>query len=808
MQLFLLQSPLRRIFAAVFMICLLVVSACKNDDDGDLAPVTVNFPANGSITLGESADAKTINLTLSGPAVKDGTISISGTGATDVLGFDATISVTKGNTVAILHIDPTNNDKIDGNRDVTLTISSVTDGFIIGTPATYKVSVVDDEGPTTVFFENSEATVSEASANALEVTISLSAKATAAGTFTITLDPADAPVTTTPEAVNGVITIPVAVGDESVKFSVMPVNNDEDSGDAIVTFTLGETETVKITEDNALTLTITDDDAIVPTTIAAVRAMYNSSDVPITTDIYIKGIVTSQSAADGNVAPTGLYLQDASGAMPVFFTAVHGAPRGKEVLINLNGSTLTSFQNLFEATSAPVANITVLGDGTLPTARLITMADLNAGTYESQLVKLDEVSFIDADGLVKMGGSKILTDGTNNGTVFTRTGATFQNDLVPLGKGTVTGIASDFTTGPQLLPQVFATDVFANNPVGTIALSPVNALDFGSVAKNAKSTEQIYTVTGTTLAHPITVTASTGYQVSLTDTDGDFSTSVELSEGGGTIHIRFAPTSGVDGLNKGSITHKSQGAATVALEVNGTETGNSSTVKYTEAFEYTAGAKLTDNLWTVSSGGGTNALTVGNGNGLTYAGYPLAGGNGLAMTTSGEDDYKVFANEIPATAGTVYMAFVVKFTAAQAAGDYFIGLSATGAQTNYYARVFAKSSGTGFNLGMRKNAETSAVSYGTTELTFGTTYLIVVKYTFNPNDKDDTVSLYVNPASSAEPTSGEVYNYIDTNVDPALVKNDIANFAMVTLRQGTASSAPTLVIDGLRIATAYADLFN
>src|SRR6185436_6685124 len=69
-----------------------------------------------------------------------------------------------------------------------------------------------------------------------------------------------------------------------------------------------------------------------------------------------------------------------------------------------------------------------------------------------------------------------------------------------------------------------------------------------------------------------------------------------------------------------------------------------------EDFSYTAGDLITAHGWTAHSAGGTNAIAVTS-PGLTYTGYIGSGvGNAVSLTTSGEDDNRVFPSQ---TSGTV-----------------------------------------------------------------------------------------------------------------------------------------------------------
>ncbi|MCX6148905.1 MAG: T9SS type A sorting domain-containing protein [Ignavibacteriales bacterium] len=219
-----------------------------------------------------------------------------------------------------------------------------------------------------------------------------------------------------------------------------------------------------------------------------------------------------------------------------------------------------------------------------------------------------------------------------------------------------------------------------------------------------------------------------------------------------------------------------------------------------ESFAYDAGTLITATPtpgWVLSGTNTSNPLTVVS-PGLTFPNYPGVKGNALAMTTSGEDDYKAFT---PEDSGSVYLFFLVNFSASQT-GDYFIALSQSTAQTNYYARLHSKASGAGFVLGISKNNEVSGGAlYGSTVLNFNQTYPVCVKYTFNTVDAtDDAVSVYVITEASfptTEPVTPEVGPYTFPG------KTDATDLGYITLRQGNATAAPTFTIDEFRIQTTW-----
>jgi hypothetical protein len=215
-----------------------------------------------------------------------------------------------------------------------------------------------------------------------------------------------------------------------------------------------------------------------------------------------------------------------------------------------------------------------------------------------------------------------------------------------------------------------------------------------------------------------------------------------------------------------------------------------------EDFNYTAGSVLTTNGWSAHSGAGTNAISVAA-PGLTYSGYPSSSvGNTASLTTTGEDDSKTFTST---TSGSVYAAVMVNVSASQAAGDYFFHLIDTAGSTNFRGRVFVKkdAASSNFAFGISKSS-TSTINYTPFNYTTGTTYLLVLKYTFNSGSTtDDDVALFINPAlGGAEPSS--TISYTDTT------STDISQIGVVALRQGSASNAPTLQADGIRVGTSWA----
>jgi hypothetical protein len=219
---------------------------------------------------------------------------------------------------------------------------------------------------------------------------------------------------------------------------------------------------------------------------------------------------------------------------------------------------------------------------------------------------------------------------------------------------------------------------------------------------------------------------------------------------------------------------------------------------FNEDFTGAIGTALTSAGWTQSGTTATNPLKITSASAITFTGYAGSGvGNAALIDTTGQDDYKTFTAD---SIGSVYLAFMFNVTKA-ATGDYFVAMSPSSSQTNYYARTFIKSSGSGFVVGISKSNETA--SYGTTVFSLNTTYIAVVKYTFVAADSD-IINVMIIPSSAsitAEPSTAEISGYQDKT------KNDATNLGSVTIRQGGSSSAPRIIIDGIRIGSSWNDVF-
>lgn len=240
--------------------------------------------------------------------------------------------------------------------------------------------------------------------------------------------------------------------------------------------------------------------------------------------------------------------------------------------------------------------------------------------------------------------------------------------------------------------------------------------------------------------------------------------------------------------------------------MGGTITVLSNTPVLSENFSY----NLSDTLSNISGSGWTPIATVSTVNkvpvvaGLTYAGSTMSNiGNAVLVKNTGQDIGKAFTGT-NIRSNTVYASFLMNVSAAQATGDYFFALLDSALNgTNYRARTFIKSSGTGYRIGVSKSGAAAVAGFNPTDLVFGTTYQVVVKYTIVSGATNDSVKLFINPVLGAtEPAATS--SAVVTETDITL--NSTTGLGGIALRQGSSATAATLTIDGLLVGRTWASV--
>jgi hypothetical protein len=224
----------------------------------------------------------------------------------------------------------------------------------------------------------------------------------------------------------------------------------------------------------------------------------------------------------------------------------------------------------------------------------------------------------------------------------------------------------------------------------------------------------------------------------------------------------------------------------------------------TEDFDYPAGDSLKLHDWVMTGSASSysyvNPLCV-TVPGLEYPGYRgSAVGNAVTLASTGQDVCRYFAQ--PAKEGSVYVFLMVRVLTARSSGDYFFHLIGGTASSSVFApKLSVKSGDNRIAFGISKRANANAAAYTPFEYDVDTTYLMVIKYAFHPEaTTDDEVSLYVfGPSgfSTSEPVTPTVGPVVEAS------GADVDSLCLCALRQGSSSSAPTVIVDGIRVTSSW-----
>jgi len=229
------------------------------------------------------------------------------------------------------------------------------------------------------------------------------------------------------------------------------------------------------------------------------------------------------------------------------------------------------------------------------------------------------------------------------------------------------------------------------------------------------------------------------------------------------------------------------------------------TLLFTDDFTGYSG-NLEANGWTKAGSG--PVCVIASATPLTYTGYSSGGGNYVSLPTASSTTSRIYKGFTSTTAidNTFYVSFLLRLSSATATGDYFISLGDPTTGTAYSPRLFAKSSGAGFVLGVSKNSATG--TYGSTVYSFNTTYLVVMRLSGVTGTSNDTAYVWVNPGLSSEPATASAECSDTTGSDAAFTGGNVGNFHWHNRSANNAGGA----FDGVRVsaastsATAWSDL--
>ena len=268
------------------------------------AAVTV---AADEATITEGEDA-VFTLTRTGSASEELVVTIAVTGGGEVLADEPPTEATFGAGAATTQVTlATADDEVD-EPDATVTVT-VTDGdaYYPGDPAEAKITVQDDDDTPKVTLVLTPATITEAGGKST-VTASLDRASSAATTVTVAVTPVDPAVAGDYTLSGTALTIAAGEMTSTGEVTITAVDNDVDALDRTVTASATAENDQGITNPDAVTLTITDDEVPVVTVAAETATVTEGAEAAFT--LTRVGDLSGELAVTFGVTGGGAVLTD------------------------------------------------------------------------------------------------------------------------------------------------------------------------------------------------------------------------------------------------------------------------------------------------------------------------------------------------------------------------------------------------------------------------------------------------------------------------------------------------------------------
>lgn len=215
--------------------------------------------------------------------------------------------------------------------------------------------------------------------------------------------------------------------------------------------------------------------------VSGLRMLFEKGINTVDTNVYVQGTITLTPEL-GNVPAFIAYLQDSTAGICLTVSGENSFAMNSEVKILCRGGSFTSFNGLLQFGDISIADQSELVklNGTPPSPVEATLGELLQGNHQAEYVMVKGVQFKDPG---TFSGTKILTDCSSQIEVYTRSDATFSSISLPIGNGTIKGIASVYGSKQLLLREASEQDMKGTRcgPVSSIFLTQ----DFSTLGKYA-----------------------------------------------------------------------------------------------------------------------------------------------------------------------------------------------------------------------------------------------------------------------------------------------------------------------------------
>lgn len=245
-------------------------------------------------------------------------------------------------------------------------------------------------------------------------------------------------------------------------------------------------------------------------TIGQLKNIYTDSAGAYTfTEDYSVFATVVMDEASGNLYRS-VFVQDETGGIQMNFLNPGGLYLGDSIRMNLKGATIDSYHDLFQLNNIDQSASALK----IATKRFIEPLEIgipelinNIDYYQSTVIKLTDVQFLYselnetfADSVNKIDENRALEDCAGTSIIARTSGyANFANRTVPGGNGSLIAIATVYTSGssvtPQLVIRSYDEIVFDQERCSGIEVDPVQEVfeDFSNVSVGSNLTLEGWT---------------------------------------------------------------------------------------------------------------------------------------------------------------------------------------------------------------------------------------------------------------------------------------------------------------------------
>jgi hypothetical protein len=195
--------------------------------------------------------------------------------------------------------------------------------------------------------------------------------------------------------------------------------------------------------------------------ISDLRALFSGTTTSAPNGKRISGVVISDRSKN-NLNARNLVLQQGNGlsGIVVRFEANHTFNLGDSIDVVVSGVELSQFNSLLQVNNVPLANASVKSTGKSITPRETTIADINTNfeSWESTLVKINNVSLSGGTTPGRYAGSVTVGSGGSSIIMFTSNSATFSGQNFPATASSLTAYLTQFVSNNQTINQIAIRD--------------------------------------------------------------------------------------------------------------------------------------------------------------------------------------------------------------------------------------------------------------------------------------------------------------------------------------------------------------